>query len=510
MQFWLAAFVFFSIQTQAGPLPRVVQGIPARMTSLDIFSLQGIEAYSVTGNVVEPLARLHPKTNELIPCLAVSWEVNREKLLARIKLRERVKFHNGMLLTAEDVKFTFDSYFDPRFKGELWRFMWEDVESAQVVGQHIIEFRFKKLRYQSFENLLTTLRIVPKKIFSASNATFRERQLIGTGPFKVATFLPNRSLYLIPNKNWWGAQQPEFGLLVRHVTDAKLARQMLVKGDLDYFEVSTSEAGDLMKDPRMVKIPAVRGEGLWILLNVRHRLFRDQRVREALTLMWDRVKTSNKMFFGDFKIASDTFSPQVAFYQPGKLIGFDLQKAKTLLRDAGWKDKDRDGILEKRIEGVTYPLKFTVILRSSQDERWLSLFQSDAARAGVGVSLRRIEDDERWWSLLREGKFEASASRGGLSVGVVPSVWHSRGAFNLSGYENSDVDRLLEQLESEFDPRKRFRLQRDLLVKVRSDHVEVPGLYSPNSHFLISSRLRLDTEFPLQAWRWSLAPKPVP
>src|SRR5689334_18950336 len=107
-------FLFYFTVAQAAPV-QFVQGTTARIASLDPFTINGIDAYDLTANVVEALAKLHPVTKVLEPWLAESWQVDKKKNSFRLKIREGVKFHNGQTLTAEDVKFTFDAYFDPKF-----------------------------------------------------------------------------------------------------------------------------------------------------------------------------------------------------------------------------------------------------------------------------------------------------------------------------------------------------------------------------------------------------------
>ena len=493
----------------SGPV-RAVYGIAARVASLDPFTVSGIEAYEITGHVVEPLARLNAKTRELMPCLALRWEIDQSKNKVRIFLREGVRFHDGSEFSAEDVKFTFDAYFDPRFNGEIWRAMWSDVASVRVMDRHQVEFEFKKLKYQSFENLMTSLRILPRKAFQTSTQEFRRSHLLGTGPFKVESFEPNRSLRLMANKNWWSGQAPNFEVLVKSVSDLKLAQQLMNKSELDYYEVPISEASSILKDPQVKAYPALKGEGVWLHLNLRHPVLADAKVREALLLLWNRGELNQKIFSDQFRLALDIFSPQMSFYPAGKPEPYDLLKAKSLLRSVGWEDSDKDGVLDKKILGQTTPLKLRLLVRSSQDERWLSLYQANAASAGVKIIFQRVQDEALWWKLVHEGKFDAGAGSGGLDTSVLPGGWRSGAYYNISGYSNAEVDRRLDQLENEFDPRKRSRIQQELIKLVRADRVAIPGLYSPNSYFLVSQRLDLDPESPTKAWRWRLKDQQFP
>jgi peptide/nickel transport system substrate-binding protein len=499
----------FSGVVQAAP--KVVQGISTRITSLDPFTLADIEAFGVVGNALEPLARLDPKTGELIPCLAESWEVRTDGPTIRIRLRDGVRFQNGEKLTSSDVKFTFDAYLDPQFKGEAWRAMWEGIESAKAVDARTVDFRVKKIRYQSLENLLTSLRILPASVYAKSTSVFRQTHLVGTGPFKLKLFTSGRQVEFIPHHDWWAKEAPQFDLLVKPVADASLARTLMDRGELDDFWLPTAEAPRFLNYAHLRRLSAVRGEGVWLNLNLKNPLFADVRLREALGLVWDRETLNKKVFGGEFRLALDSFSPRMVYYPPGSVQNMDLVRAREILKEAGWTDSNRDGVLDQKLaDGQLRPLKFEILFRSNQDERWLTLYQADAARVGIGVLLRRVEDESRWWKLLQEGKYDVGASTGGLDTGVMPGAFHSKGFYNITGYAREEVDRDLDRLDSEFNSGARAAIQRRLILRIRQDRVTVPGLYSIHSYFLISSRLDVDPEVPTYPWKWRLKDRQKP
>src|SRR5690606_7447865 len=113
---------------------RFIQGIHSPISSLDPFSIASVDAYSVTNNILEPLARSNPRNGEINPVLAESWTLNPKEKSIQVKLREGVTFHNGQKLTAEDVQFTFEAYFKPEYQAQVWQGMWSDIESVRATG----------------------------------------------------------------------------------------------------------------------------------------------------------------------------------------------------------------------------------------------------------------------------------------------------------------------------------------------------------------------------------------
>jgi peptide/nickel transport system substrate-binding protein len=479
---------------------RVVQGISTRVVSLDPFSLSGIDDFEVTSNVLEPLARVHPRTKELIPWLAESWTIDLPAKSFRVRLREGVHFQDGSALTADDVVFTFAAYRQPEFKASVWTPMWEDIAEARKIDARTVEFRMKALHYLAFENVLTTLRILPKSFYQPHNAKKFREKILGSGPFVLKRFVPGQSLEFEPNSTWWGKEVPTFDLLVKTIPDPHFASEMMSKGQLDVYALASDVDVETFPENQLHASAAAVGTGIWIDLNLRRPLFQNQTVRHALLILWDRAKANAKLYHERYHLALDGFSPKVPYYPKGRPEGFDRARAKKLLNSCGWQDVPPTGVLKK--DGKLF--QFTVLASHADSDRWLTLFQQDAAAVGIQVDIKHYEETSQSWAMLKDGKFDAVAGQGGVSESVHLSTWKSDGFYNFSGYRSAEADRLLTQLDSEFDLKTRHALEKRLIARVRADYAQIPGLFSPDETFLLSARVQLDSTFPRQAWRWRL------
>lgn len=453
----------------------IVMAIGTRVTTLDPFKLNGIDAFEATANVVEPLARREPRTRELTPVLARDWKIDEKKGTFRVFLRPRVKFHDGTRLTAEDVKFTFDAY---RERGELWRGMVEDLADVRVVKPLTLEFRAKRkpLRYATFLNAMNGIRILPRGYYERTPARKLRTKMVGTGPFYVESFARDGTLQLAPFAQWWGRPRPDFFLRIKTVTDPTLAPTMIAKGALDF-----------MKWPISSQPPAQAqkfegGEGLWIDLNLRRPMFQDKAVRRALLQAWDRARLNQAVFGSRYRLAVDTFNPETPFYPKGEPTAYDPKAAREIL--------------------APRKLNFTLLVNSLATERWASLFQNDMAKVGVTVELKRIEEDDLWWSALREGNYDAVAGQGGLNESVDATTWAADAPYNLSGFSSPEVDQMLAKLDLEFDPKKRGELESSLIEKLRADFAQIPGLQVAEARALVSARLEPGSPHSFQPWKW--------
>lgn len=478
-------------------LPRVVQGVDTPIASLDPFSLTGIDSFRSTGNVIEPLAYLKPLSPDLEPKLATSWTFNPKTKSFRVKLREGVKFHNGQNLTAEDVKFTWAAYYKPEYQAGVWRGMWEDVAGIDIVDPNTIDVRLKNWHYPAFENFMTTLRVLPKSFYQPADKAKFQKEIVGTGHFQFARFEPNRLLELKPA----AGAAPNFSLLIKHVADAKLAAEMIAKKELDFYELSPSQTEPApAKNVKRVELKSGLGHGFEISLNWANPLFQSKKVRCALLKAWKREDLNRQVYSGRMHPSVDIFSPNTDFYPAGQPVQADLKAALQDLKDEGWRDTDKDSILDKNGK----PFEFHVLVSSAADERWVTLFQRDMAAAGIRIYIDKVGEDPQWFKRLQDGKFDAVAGTGGLTAMPSSMVMHSKGAYNFGKFANPETDKLLEELDREFDPEKRRLISGKIITKLRDLCPLLPGLHSREQIFLTSERLTVDPQQPSRAWLWKL------
>jgi peptide/nickel transport system substrate-binding protein len=199
----------------------------------------------------------------------------------------------------------------------------------------------------------------------------------------------------------------------------------------------------------------------YIGYNMRRDLFKDKRVRLALTHLVDRDRILKEVYFGLGRIVTGPFYIDSSSYDPSiKPWPFDVDKAKALLAEAGWKPGD-DGVLHK--DGKKFEFSFMTIAGSSQSQRIATIIQSDCSKAGIIVTVNPVE-----WSVytqrLDERNFDVSQLAWMLDWEDDPyQIWHSSQAdtpkgSNYVGFKNAEADKIIEEARSEFDVAKRTEL----------------------------------------------------
>jgi peptide/nickel transport system substrate-binding protein/microcin C transport system substrate-binding protein len=208
-------------------------------------------------------------------------------------------------------------------------------------------------------------------------------------------------------------------------------------------------------------------------------MFADRATRQALSLLVDRELMAKRFFRGFFASAAGPWYKQSRYADPEVIQStFNPQEALKLLNAAGWKDTDRDGLLDRVIDGRKTQLSFTILTSTRDSSRFLTLLQEDARQVGVEVNLKTLPGGSMQ-SLLTSGDFEAVENY--AAEGLIDFdpfvVWHSsstppQGA-NYGRYVNRETDALLEKSRQELDPAKREVILREVYRKISADHAQI-------------------------------------
>jgi peptide/nickel transport system substrate-binding protein len=200
-----------------------------------------------------------------------------------------------------------------------------------------------------------------------------------------------------------------------------------------------------------------------------HPIFGDKRVRQAMTYLTNRKQIVDTVLFG----LGEVVDSPIYFFRPEydkTLVSypFDPAKALALLDEAGWKDTDGDGVLDKVIDGNRVPLRFEIKINAGNTvrESVALVLMDELNKHGIAASVRQLD----WTIFLNDVKnhqFDAVVLGWAMSTAEPDAyqVWHSSQAANKGSnaisYKNPRVDEILEQYRQEFDPQKRIGLYKE-------------------------------------------------
>ncbi len=482
----------------------LIRHLGAEPATLNPVTATDAYASLINNYIYETLIKRDEKTLELVPSLAESWEVAEDHLTYVFRLKKGVKWQDGRPLTARDVLFSFERIRDPKVDSAHLRSYYQDVENLEVLDDHTIRYTYRIPYFRALE-FCGGIPIVPAHTFT-EGVDFNNhpigRNPIGNGPYRLLRWETGREIVLVRNEEYWG-EKPHFNRIVlKIITDATAAFQVLKKGGLDEMTLRPIQWVRQTRSKRFnenyLKLKYYTPSYSYIGWNQRKPLFSDRRVRLAMTLMMDRETILKKILFGLGTVVSGNFYIKSPDYnQALKPHPYDPAKAIELLRAAGWEDHDRDGILDR--DGAPFHFEFLLSSGSKFGEQVATILQENLKGIGARMDIRKLE-----WAVfiqrIDERDFDACTLGWSLSWESDPfQLWHSSQAekgSNYVGFVNEEADRIIEAARREFDPAKRHSMYHRFHEII---HEEQPYtfLFTREDLEAVSSRFRNVNLYPM-------------
>jgi peptide/nickel transport system substrate-binding protein/microcin C transport system substrate-binding protein len=487
----------------------ITYNIGGEPTTLSPLSASDGYTTAVHAYIFESLLDRDIDTFEWKPALATEWTISKDNRVFEFKIREGVKWHDGKELTAEDVKYSYDVIFSDDWKAVQHRPYYESIKTVEVLDKYRIRFTVKDDYFMNFD-VCAGISVLPKHFYSnKENKKEFGRKLIGTGPYLLSKYNKGQKIILVQNPDWWGRSvesEKEANLIkkinLRFVMEENVYLELLKKGDLDF--QSLRPEGFMKKtlgeiwDKKIVKVKTQNKTPKsysFIGMNLKHPILKDKQVRKALSMLFNRPLMLSKFEYnlsdfatGPVYVQSDYASPNV------RPIEFNPNEALRLLTATGWKDTDKDGLLDKVINGKKTPLSITILEPNLDVMKYLTIFKEDASKVGVEIKLKNIEWNS-FIKLLDERNFEAvRLAWGGGSVEVDhKQIWHSSSmtgaGSNFISYANPEVDRLIDEARQIPDRAKRIVLNRKVYELIAEDYPYIWWFNSKYSLYAHTKRI---------------------
>jgi peptide/nickel transport system substrate-binding protein len=504
------------------------------------------QASQINANIFQSLLGYNNKDLSLTPVLATALpEV--EYLEKGMKITYNIKpeavFNDGSPVLASDVLFSMKAIFCPGVNSKHIQpgvdFV-EDVvlyeedprkltfvcDRVYMLGVHstggipvlsgklfdseglLKNYTFKQLRKD--ESISQKDDIKKFATFMNSEESSRSPKYItGSGAYYLESWTTDQRVILQKKQDWWGhafeKESQHFEaypqkLIYEVINDFNTALTALKDERLDaIFVTPIKEFMDLDKSAKFtenfVKSEPPMLSYTYIGLNNLDPLLKDRRVREALAYLVDVEEINNTLAYGQQpRIVGDIHPSLKNDYNFDiKLRNYDMQKAISLLEEAGWKDTDGDGIRDKVIDGRKRSLSLTYNYNSGNPfrENVGLMIQNWWGQAGIKVEVVPLD-----WTLyleqLRSNKVQVSYN--GWVTSPRPNdpkqIWHTtsrNGGSNYTGFGNAQSDKLIESIQAEMDPEKRSVLYKQW-QQLLHDEVPVIFLFSQNFRNAIHKR----------------------
>lgn len=407
------------------------------------------QTFSLNSSVYEYLVALDATDNSLSPQLATAWNTDDGKVW-NIEIREDVTFHDGSLLTSEDVKYTIERTQDTSI-GHTKKADFAAVESIEIVDDYHLIITLKEKR-PTFIYQFTDYNMA---ILSSEYdyATYGETKPMGTGAFRLKSLTPKESAVLVKNEDYWNPAYPLIDeLQIYFSPDVEVSLSMLIDGQVDVVPFITPIMKQRIDTYPNLKVIIPYQEQRYLSMAVDRAPFDDNRVRLAFKYAMDpkMIARAANLKLGDGISYSETpimeLLPQ---YEPFPLRERDVEKAKSLLKEAG------------------YPKGLTVTLTYASDHAFnqglVQAVKELAKEANINVELKGYPRDIYFAQYWLKEPFTLTTWGGRADPSMLLNLgYRSDGPWNESHLNDPKLDNLIDRISMEVDEEIRNDLYKEL------------------------------------------------
>ncbi len=428
--------------------------------------------------------------------LAEAWDISLDGLVITFHLRKNVRWHDGHPFTADDVLYTYQVTIDPKtptpYAGDFLK-----VKKAEVLDPYTFRVTYGK----TFAPALTSWgsAILPKHLLAGKDITTSPltRHPIGTGPYIFKEWLPGQKIALVSNPGYFEGRPYIDGYIMRIIPDMATMFLELRANGIDRMGLTplqyTRQTENNLFRKNFNKYRYLSFSYTFLGYNLKNPLFADKRVRQAIAYAINKEEIVQGVLLGLGKVATGPFKHGTWPYNPQvKTYPHSPGKAKELLAEAGWKDMDGDGILDKNGQ----PFVFEIITNQGNDvrQKCAEIIQKRLAEVGIRVKIRVLE----WAAFVNDfiNKRRFAATILGWTIPLDPDlydVWHSSKTgpeeLNFISYKNIEVDDLLERGRGTFDQSERKKCY-DRIQEILAEEQPYTFLYVPDAMPIIHTRFR--------------------
>jgi len=430
--------------------------------------------------VFDPLVRWN-KEHGFEPRLAETWERVDDNTM-RFHLREGVKFHSGNEFTADDVVFTFKRLKEsPDFKG---------IFSAFTEAKKVDDYTVDLVTAKPFPLVVSNATYIfpmdsqfysgeddngnPKSAIDKTAETFADRNVSGTGPYTIKSREQGVRVVFERNPNYWDSESPGnvSEIILTPIKEDPTRVAALLSGDIDFIAPVPTADLERIKGNEDVNLVTMSGTRIitFQLNQERVEAFKDPKVRLAINYAINQEGIADKIMKG-FATPGAQFSPKGYLGHNESLTPrYDLEKAKALMKEAGYEDGFSVTMLAPNNRYVN-------------DEKIAQAVSSMLAKINIKADLKTMPKaqywptfDERAADIMMIGWHSDTEDSNNFYEFLIacPDEETGWGQYNSANYCNPEVDKMVKQANVELDTEKRAEIMQNIEKILYDDAATVP------------------------------------
>ncbi len=391
----------------------------------------------------------HDENMKIVPDLAKSWEISKDRKVYTFELRDDAYWHDGEKFSADDVKFTIQTALDEKLSSPA-KANYEPIDKVEVLSPYKIKITLKT----PFEPLLSALSIgmLPKHILDGKDLSVDNynNAPIGTGPYKLVEWNKGKYLKFEAFDKYYGGVAKTKNVYMKFVPDFNVAAMQLQKGELDAALSEPNMAIKLSKNPNLKILKEDSADYRSLMFNMQNELFKDKNVRKALNYAVNKEAIVKNILHGYGSVANNPIEKSWANDENVAKFEYNPQKAIKILQDNGW-SKNKNGYFQK--DGKE--LKFGIYAYNTDPLRvsLANILSSDFQKIGINATAYakpqgsfKISDVDTFligWGSPFDPDFHTYRIFGSFADSSVdPNGW------NYSHYNDKNVDEALFKARS--------------------------------------------------------------
>lgn len=407
----------------------------------------------IRAGITETLLKLDENSN-IEGWLAEKWETS-DNVKWKFKIRDNVNFQDGKKLDAKAVKESLERSLtaNESLKESL------KIKSMAADGQNFTITTTEPYPALPSELVNPYTSIVSTESEKDAGEEAIRNNPIGTGPFKVKEFKSNQEVMVEKNKDYWDGEPKLDVATIKFKEDANVRAIALQSKEADVvYNLPAESIKAIEKDNELTveSVPGLRAH--FILYNSQSPKVSDVKVREALDLLLDRKSVASEIMLGHGIPANGPFNSNLSFGIDDETKELDVEKAKELLTEAGYKE-NANGKMEK--DGKSLTLELITYKARPELPLIAQLLQSDAKKAGIDIQIKTVENadthlsENKDWDLAT---YSNNTSPRGDGSYFFNTAFTKTGALNVGKINIPKLNSVINELNATSDLEKRSKL----------------------------------------------------
>ena len=479
-----------------------------------ILSQSGIST-QIENYIMPPLFEYEGNQLELAPILIKELtpeiELNDSIIEYHYQFIDIAEWSNGNKLSAADLDFTIKAALNPYIKNKTWRNLFKNIISIQSEKPEAQSFRIQlKKDFLLSREMSGNYNLYPEYFYDPKQImrkfSLQDLQKKDSVQFPLSGIQRFNGI-LEKKKNWWGDKLPQSNSMQKAyperieyqvIPDDVSALVSIKNGSLDLSEFPPKIFSELQKENKLQFATPIVMQYNYIELNTKKIGLNEKEVRQAIAHAIDQETFIISQMQGLAQRVIGPVNPSKSFYNKELVpYSYDLEKSKTLLANAGWKDTDADGVLDKLIQGKKVKLEYKMLISGKDLGKNLALHVQEQCKK-IGIAIEIVSKES---AALRKDLVERNFDLSPTSSGQTPGLWdpyqswHSSNTktpgTNRSGFATNTTDSLIQIIRTSSDVQERDLAYKKFQAILYEEQPQI-FLFSPTARIAYQKNLKVN------------------